>query len=102
MTSVTPMGRYGAAMRRLGLGDDAARFYDIHVEADVEHAVIAAERMVAPLVATEPQLADDVVFGAEALMGVEDRFTRHLLDRWSAGRSSLLPALDRPVLARSA
>lgn len=102
MTSVTPMGRYAAAMRRLGLGDDAPRFYDIHVEADVEHAVIAAERMVAPLVATEPRLADDVVFGAEALMGVEDRFTRHLLDRWSAGRSSLLPALDQPVLARSA
>ena len=102
MTSVTPMGRYAAAMRRLGLGDDAARFYDIHVEADVEHAVIAAERMVAPLVAAEPQLADDVVFGAEALMGVEDRFTRHLLDRWSGGRSSLLPAVDRRPLARSA
>jgi hypothetical protein len=88
MTSVVPMGRYAAAMRRLGL-DAAARFYDVHVEADAEHEVIAAERMVRPLVALEPRLADDVVFGAEALMGVEDRFTRHVLACWSDGRSSL-------------
>jgi hypothetical protein len=102
MTSVTPMGRYAAAMRRLGLGDRAARFYDVHVEADAEHEVIAVEQMVAPLVAREPDLADDVVFGAEALMGVEGRFTRHVLDRWMAGDTSLRPACGGWTLARSA
>lgn len=102
MTSVTPMGRYAAAMRRFGLGDRAARFYDVHVEADAEHEVIAVERMVAPLVAREPDLADDVLFGAEALMGVEGRFTRHVLDRWRAGATSLRPAPGRWPLARSA
>lgn len=89
MTSVTPMGRYASVLRRLGLGADATRFYDVHVEADAVHEVIAADRMVDPLVATHPGLADDVVFGAEALMGVEERFTRHVLDRWRLGRSSL-------------
>ena len=100
MTSVTPMGRYADTLRRLGHAP-AARFYDVHVEADAEHALIAAERMVAPFVAAEPDLADDVLFGAEALMGVEDRFTRHALACWSAGRSSLLPAAA-PAVARSA
>ena len=66
-----------------------------------EHAVIAAERMVAPFVAAEPELADDVLFGAEALMGVEERFTRHALTCWSAGRSSLRLAPAQAV-ARSA
>jgi hypothetical protein len=87
-------------MRRLGHAS-AARFYDVHVEADAEHAVVAAERMVAPFVAAEPDLADDVLFGAEALMGVEDRFTRHALACWSVGRSSLRPVRERS-LARSA
>ena len=36
----------------------------------------------------------DVIFGAKALMAVEGRFTAHLLDAWTAGRSSL----RRPVV----
>ena len=90
MTSVEPMGRYSQALARLGLGPEARRFYDAHVEADVRHAVVAARRMAAGLAAREPDLAGDLVFGANALMAVEARFTRHLLDSWAAGRSSLL------------
>jgi len=88
MSSVVPMGRYARAMRRLGLPDEAARFYDVHVEADAEHEVIAAD-MVRALLADEPDLAPDVVFGEAALTEVERRFAAHLLDAWAAGRSSL-------------
>ena len=89
MASVTPMGRYAAALRRLGFGDDAARFYDVHVEADAVHEVVACRDMAAGLVRQEPALAGDVLFGARAIMRVEERFARWLVDSWSAGRSSL-------------
>ncbi len=90
MTSVAPMGRYSGALERLGLDVDARRFYDVHVEADTDHEVVALERMVAGLVAAEPHLAGDIIWGAMALMALERRFAEHLLDSWAAGRSSLL------------
>jgi hypothetical protein len=91
MTSVTPMGRYSGALARMGLGPQARRFYDVHVTADVHHAALALDRMVGGLVAAEPGLGDDVLFGAAAVLAVETRFTRHLLDAWSVTRSSLVP-----------
>ena len=97
MTSVEPMGRYGRALGRLGWGPGSRRFYDVHVEADVGHAVVAARRMAAGLAAQDPLLAPDIVFGAEALMAVEERFTRHLLSSWAAGRSSLLEPTPSPA-----
>ncbi len=89
MASVVPMGRYAAALRRLGLPPEAATFYDVHVEADATHEIVASRQLAAALAAAEPDLAGDVLFGARALMLVEDLFTRHLLDSWDAGRSSL-------------
>lgn len=89
MTSVTPMGRYSRALERLGLGERARRFYDVHVVADAVHEVIASERLAAGLVRAEPELAADVVFGAKAVMAVEERFARHLLHAWAAAHSSL-------------
>ncbi len=97
MTSVTPMARYSRALARLGLGPDARRFYDVHVEADARHSVVAADRMAAGLAATEPALAPDIVFGARAIMDVEARFTDHLLGSWARGRSSLLDAVPCPT-----
>ncbi len=90
LTSVTPMTRYSRCLERLGLGSVARRFYDVHVAADALHEVVALERMAAGLVADEPDLAADVVFGAKAVMNVEARFAGSLLDAWADGRSSLL------------
>lgn len=92
-TSVGPMGRYGEALRRLGLGAAARRFYEVHVTADVRHQVVACKALAGGLETAEPELASDIMFGARALMLVEDRFTRHLLGAWEAGRSSLLEPL---------
>jgi hypothetical protein len=90
MCSVAPMGRYAAALRRLGI-PGAAPFYDVHVEADARHEVIALHDMARELVREEPRLARDVVFGARALDAFEAMFAEHLIAAWSAGRSSLLP-----------
>ena len=94
-TSVTPMARYRAALRRLGMGSAAQEFYDVHVTADAHHEVVAFQDMAGGLARTEPELTGDIVFGARAMMLVEERFARHLLESWDAGRSSLLcdPAL---------
>jgi hypothetical protein len=90
MTSVEPMGRYSKALARFGIGPEGRRFYDVHVKIDAEHAVIARDRMVAGLMASEPDLSADVLFGAAAVLLLEQRFVDYLLDAWTEGRSSLL------------
>jgi hypothetical protein len=91
MTSIAPMGRYNQALARLGIGPEGRRFYDVHVAADARHGVIARDRMVAGVMESEPHLRDDLLLGAAAVLLVEDRFARHLLDAWSVDRSSLVP-----------
>ena len=96
MTSTGPMGRYSEALRRLGLGPAARRFFDVHVVADEEHQYLATDGMVAGLMRDEPRLAADVLHGARCLTAVERRFTEEILAAWEAGRSSLrLAAGDR-------
>lgn len=89
MTSVGPMGRYAAAIRRLTGSEAGAHFYDAHVEADEYHQRLAIDGMVVPFVTQSPEMAADVVFGARALGVVEGRLAAHLLDAWSAGTTSL-------------
>jgi hypothetical protein len=91
MTSVIPMGRYADALTRLGVPEDARRFYDVHVAADAEHEVVALHEMVAAVERDEPHIAADVLFGARAVLEIERRFAGSLLEAWSAGQSSLLP-----------
>jgi hypothetical protein len=98
MTSVTPMGRYAAALRRLGLPEDARRFYDEHVAADEVHERIAQDELVAGLLEAHPSAGGDVLFGARALAATERRFARALLGSWRQGGSSLL----RPLPAERA
>jgi Iron-containing redox enzyme len=89
MTSAVPNRRYGNALRRLGFDAEATDFYDEHVEADAVHENIAAYDLAGGLARARPELADDIVFGARALLHLEDRFARQLLGAWEAGESSL-------------
>jgi hypothetical protein len=81
MTSVVPMQRYADALDRLGVPARARRFYDVHVLADAEHEVLAAE-MVQAQCRDEPETIDDVIFGVESTLVVERRFTEGLLGHW--------------------
>ena len=90
MTSVEPMGRYSNALARFGIGLEGRRFYDVHVTADERHALIARDKMVAGLIRAEPELSADLLFGAAAVLMLEQRFASHLLDAWANNRSSLL------------
>jgi hypothetical protein len=96
MTSSIPNRRYGNALRRLGYGTEATHFYDEHVEADAVHENIAAWDLAGGLARVEPHLADDILFGAHALLALEARWAQHLLDTWRDGRTSLLRPVSGP------
>jgi hypothetical protein len=89
MTSAQPNRRYGNALRRLGFDREATDFFDEHVEADAVHENIAAYDLAGGLARAEPELAEDIVFGARALLHLEDRFARRLLAAWEEGKTSL-------------
>jgi Iron-containing redox enzyme len=90
MTSSIPNRRYAAGLRRLGLDDPAATaFFDEHVEADAVHEAVAAVDLAGGLARQEPKLAGDILWGARALIEVEGRWARSLLDAWDRGESSL-------------
>lgn len=92
MTSVVPMTRYSRALRRLGVARRGRHFYDVHVEADAVHEQVALHDMVGMFVRDEPEMTNEVLFGAQALMDVESRFASALLSAWQHGRTSLLTA----------
>ncbi len=99
MTSSVPARRYADGLRRLGYGGRATEFFDEHVEADAVHENIAAVDLAGGLMRDEPDVAADILFGARALIEVEGRWARHLLDAWNAGRSSLRSPLPESVAA---
>jgi Iron-containing redox enzyme len=96
MTSSEPSRRYSAGLRRLGFDERTTVFYDEHVEADAVHEQIASVDMCGSLVAEQPDLAGDVLFGAAAALAHDGLIARHLLGAWEAGQSALR---RRPVLA---
>ena len=102
MASVVPMGRYADALRRFGFGEEATEFYDVHVEADAVHEVVAARDLAAGFASQEPDCAGDILFGARAIMKVEERFARSLHEAWTNGRSSLRRPLPPLVVRASA
>jgi hypothetical protein len=94
MCSVEPMGRYANAIRRLGLPERAAYFYDVHVLADAHHQVVGRDDLAGGLARQEPMLGGEIVFGARALAAVEGRFATHVLEAWARGAGSLRRPLE--------
>jgi hypothetical protein len=94
MTSIVPMGNYAGALKRLGLSTDARHFYEVHVVADAHHSDLAAEELAGGLVEQEPELAEQVLFGAAAVSVLERCFADHVLEAFGEGRTSLLVPLE--------
>ena len=100
MTSSVPNRRYANAVRRLGFDDRrTTEFFDEHVEADAVHEAIAAVDLAGGLVRQEPQLCGDVLWGARALVALDGRWARELLEAWAGGRTSLRQPLGEPAAA---
>ena len=94
MTSSEPSRRYSTGLRRLGFGERTTVFYDEHVEADAVHEQIAAVDMCGSLVAEDPRLAADVLFGAACALAVDAVAAAGMLAAWEAGDSALRPVLQ--------
>jgi hypothetical protein len=93
LTSSPSSVRLVQAMRRLGCGPAAIEFFAEHIEADAVHEQLVRQGVIAPLLAAEPELAGDVVFGIQASTLLADRFSDLLLRRWAQG----LPTLRTPL-----
>ncbi|WP_405591172.1 iron-containing redox enzyme family protein [Streptomyces sp. NBC_01190] len=89
ITSSPGSRRLAQAMRRIGAGPAAARFYEEHVEADAVHEQVVKRQVIAPLLAAEPRLEADVAFGIEATGLLDERLGEALLRSWRGSRSAL-------------
>ncbi|MEU2427720.1 iron-containing redox enzyme family protein [Streptomyces sp. NPDC007851] len=89
ITSSPASRRLAEALRRMGAGPAAVRFYTEHVEADAVHEQVVRHEVVAGLLADEPGLESDMVFGIRATGHLEDRLAGRLLPRWRQGQSAL-------------
>ncbi|HEX2283805.1 MAG TPA: iron-containing redox enzyme family protein [Mycobacterium sp.] len=89
ITSSPGSRRLVEALERMGAPEPCVGFYREHVEADAVHEQVVRTDVVGDLLAREPQLNRDVVFGIRARDVVEDRLARHLMDCWAQDRSSL-------------
>ncbi|HEU5032405.1 MAG TPA: iron-containing redox enzyme family protein [Spirillospora sp.] len=93
ITTAPAARRMAAALERLGASPRCVRFHTEHIEADAVHEQVLRHDVLGDLLAREPSLARDVVFGVRATGLLEDRFGAHLLASWREGRTSLRQAL---------
>ena len=98
MSSSIPNRRYARGLRRLGFDSpQATEFFDEHVEADAVHENVAAVDLAGGLARQEPALAGQILWGARAMLALDDRWARHLMTEWGDGRSSLRAPLSVPA-----
>jgi hypothetical protein len=89
MTSSLPCRAYAKGLRRLEFSDDVTDYFDEHVEADAVHEQLAARDLAGSLAEEEPQLANDIMFGAAACLAVDGRLWGGLRERFERGESAL-------------
>jgi len=100
ITTAPSAQRMTKALARLGAGEACTRFFTEHIEADAVHEQVMRRDVLGDLLAREPELTADVVFGIQATELLEQRLADHLLGAWTAGRSSLrqpLPESSGPA-----
>lgn len=97
MTSSIPNKFYGNGFRRLGFDERTTWYFDEHVAADAVHEQIAARDLAGSLAEDQPQLVNDIFFGAAACLYLDGLVGAQQLDAWREGRSSL----RQPVSVRT-
>ena len=81
-TSAVPCRRIAGGIERVGLAPVVADYFHEHVEADSVHEQVALRDICGSLVADEPAVREDVLFGAAACAYLDDVAGRELLDDW--------------------
>lgn len=83
-TSSTPSRRMAQGLDRLGFPAAMIDYYLEHVEADAVHEQLAVRTICGVLLQQEPDLLEDVYFGAWTSMDLEDRYAERMLQEWAA------------------
>lgn len=87
-TSSLPSRRMAQGLERLGFPDEIIAYYAEHVEADAVHEQLAVRTIAAALLEEEPELEEDLWFGAFTCLDLEERFARTMLARWGVGEQA--------------
>jgi hypothetical protein len=88
-TSSLPCRRVAQGIRRVGLPEAAADYFDEHIEADAVHEQIATREICGEMARHEPQLTDDILFGAWVCLYLDALDGARLVEAWTSGRSAL-------------
>ena len=94
ITSPPGSQRMVQALLRMEAPPACVAFYQEHVEADAVHEQVVRHDVVGDLVAREPKLELDIVFGIRAHAAVENRLADNIVVSWKLGQSSLRRSLS--------
>lgn len=89
ITTAPSAQRLDKGLQRLDAPERCRLFYTEHVEADAVHEQVLRNDVVGGLLADEPHLASDVVFGVQATDLLESRLAEHFMTAWQDGRSAI-------------
>lgn len=89
ITSPPGSRRMLEALCRMEAPQECRTFYREHVEADAVHEQVVRINVVGDLIAREPQLERDVVFGIRAHALFENRLANSIMEPWLARQTSL-------------
>lgn len=92
MTSSIPNSFYARGFKRAGYGPEVTFYFDEHVEADAVHEQIAARDLAGGLAEAEPELLEDILFGASTVLTLDALQGAEQLAAWKEGRSALREA----------
>ncbi|HSE70677.1 MAG TPA: iron-containing redox enzyme family protein [Nocardioidaceae bacterium] len=96
-TSSMPCRRIASGIRRLDLPEAVAAYFDEHVEADAVHEQVAFRDICAAVVAEQPRLLPDVLFGAATCLHLDAVSGGLLLDAWTNPRPGSWTMATEPV-----
>lgn len=90
-SSAHSMQMVSGVLEKFGVGPEGRQFFDVYARVDPRDARIVADRIVPGFLAADPELANDVVFGATASVMLEGSFVTHVLAAWERKATSLAP-----------
>jgi pyrroloquinoline quinone (PQQ) biosynthesis protein C len=82
-SSSVPCRKIAGGLERVGFPDAVAAYFHEHVEADAVHEHVAAHDICGAMVAEDPSLRPDVLFGAASCLLLDQRSGAELLQRWT-------------------
>jgi hypothetical protein len=83
-SSSVPCRKIAAGIERVGLPPAVAAYFHEHVEADAVHEHVASTDICGAMVAEDPALREDVLFGAASCLHLDALSGAELLERWTA------------------